>query len=333
MSLARDRVTRLRAVAAGLVVVAVSAAACSGPSSGGRTVRRLSIATGGTGGVFYPYGGGIAKLLTEHIPGVEVTAEATAASVDNLKFLKRGESDVAFTMADMAKDGLGGQDAFKDFGPVPVRALAVLYPSYTHLVVRDGSIGSVAALKGKVVSTGPPGAGSAVLADRMLRLAGLDPARDIRPHNLSVSQAVDAMKDGKLDAFFWNGGVPTAAVLDLLRSPGTTAVILSLEDMIPGLQRQYGSDMYYRTVIPKAAYGLAQDVPVVAVAVVLVVAETMPEELAHDITKVLFDQQKALAAIHPQAAQLSLQSATKGAAIPFHPGAVRFYEENGAWTP
>jgi TRAP transporter TAXI family solute receptor len=121
--------------------------------------------------------------------------------------------------------------------------------------------------------------------------AGLDPARDIRPHNLSVSQAVDAMKDGKLDAFFWNGGVPTAAVLDLLHSPGLTANILPLDEVLPALQQAYGSDMYYRTIIPKAAYNLPQDVPVVAVAVILVVSETMPEALAHDITKTLFDEQ------------------------------------------
>jgi TRAP transporter TAXI family solute receptor len=325
---------RTHTVAAGLVAGVVCAAACGGPVSGGSSVHRLSIATGGTGGVFYPYGGGIAKVLTEKIPGVEATAEVTAASVDNLKFLKQGTSDIAFTMADMAKDGLGGQDAFKDFGPVPVRALAVLYPSYTHLVVRgDSGITSVAGLKGKVVSTGPPGAGSAILADRILATAGLDAARDLRPHNLSVSQAVDAMKDGKLDAFFWSGGVPTAAVLDLLHSPGLTANILPLDGVLPELQRRYGKDMYYRALIPKAVYKLSQDVPVVAVAVVLVVSESMPETLAHDITKVLFDEQPALAAIHPQASELALSMATKGAAVPFHPGAERFYRERGAWTP
>jgi hypothetical protein len=145
------------AATAGLLSAAVCLGACGAP---GAPVHRLSIATGGTGGVFYPYGGGIAKVLSTSLPGIEVTAEVTAASVDNLKFLKQGDSDIAFTMADMAKDGLGGQDAFKDFGAVPVRALAVLYPSYTHLVVRgDSAITSVAGLKGKVVSTGPPGAG------------------------------------------------------------------------------------------------------------------------------------------------------------------------------
>lgn len=329
-------------VVAALVVAALVVVACGSTEPGaagaaGNTgeaggMRRLSIATGGTGGVFYPYGGGIAKVLTEHLPNVEATAEVTAASVDNLKFLRQGTSDIAFTMADMAQDGAEGREAFADFGAVPVRALASLYPSYTHLVTRaDSGINRVADLRGKVVSTGPPGAGSAVLAARILTAAGLDPARDIRDHGLAVAQAVDALKDGKLDAFFWNGGVPTAAVLDLVNSPGITAKLLSLDDVLPALQRTYGESLYYRTVIPKQVYKLPADVPVVAVANLLVVSEAMPEALAHDITKVLFEQQATLATIHPQAKGLSIETARTGAPIPFHPGAVRYYRERGVW--
>lgn len=318
---------------AAALALALLSTACSAPANEAGGLRRLSIATGGTGGVFYPYGGGVAKVLSAKLPGVEATAEVTAASVDNLKFLKQGTSDIAFTMADMAQDGAAGTDAFADFGPVPVRVLAVLYPGYMHLVVRgDGGIATVAGLKGKVVSTGPPGAGSAVLANRILATAGLDPARDIRPHNLSVAQAVDAMKDGKLDAFFWVGGVPTAAVLDLMHSPGVTARILPLDGVLPALHRAHGETLYYRTLIPKAAYSLSADIPVVAVANLLVVSESMPDDLAYDITRVLFEEQPTLATIHPQAQELAIETATKGATIPFHPGAIRFYRERGAWT-
>jgi TRAP transporter TAXI family solute receptor len=295
-------------------------------------MRRLSIATGGTGGVFYPYGGGIAQVLSAHLPNAEVTAEVTAASVDNLKFLKQGTSDIAFTMADMASDAVAGRDAFKEFGAVPARLLAVLYPSYTHLVTRAGSgIDTVADLRGKVVSTGSPGAGTTVLAERILAAAGLDPAKDIRTHNLSVAQSVDALKDGKVDAFFWNGGLPTAAILDLVNTQGVTARILPLDDMLPALDRKFGAGLYYRVLIPKATYHLAADVPVVGVANLLVVSESMPEELAHDITKILFDQQATLAGIHPQARELSVDKALTGASIPFHPGAIRYYQERGVW--
>jgi TRAP transporter TAXI family solute receptor len=315
---------------AGLVIV-VAACGSSGNGGSGGT-RRLSIATGGTGGVFYPYGGGIAKVLTEHLPNTEVTAEVTAASVDNLKFIKQGTSDLAFTMADIAADAAAGRDVFKDFGAVPVRLIAVLYPSYTHLVTLASSgITRVADLKGKVVSTGAPGAGTTVLAERILAAAGLDPVKDIRAHNLGVAQSVDALKDGKVDAFFWNGGLPTASILDLVNTPGITARILPLDDVLPELQRRYGQAFYYRTVIPASAYKLPDDVPVVAVANLLVVSETMPELLAHDITKILFEQQPELTTIHPQAKELSVDRALTGASIPFHPGAIRYYQERGVW--
>ncbi|HTM02164.1 MAG TPA: TAXI family TRAP transporter solute-binding subunit [Vicinamibacterales bacterium] len=314
-----------------VVVAACLAIACGGsPGSGG--TRRLSIATGGTGGVFYPYGGGIAKVLTEQLPHTEVTAEVTAASVDNLKFIKQGTSDLAFSMADIAADAAAGRDAFKDFGSVPVRVLAVLYPSYTHLVTLAGSgINKVSDLRGKVVSTGAPGAGTTVLAERILTAAGLDPGTDIRAHNLGVSQSVDALKDGKVDAFFWNGGIPTAAILDLVNTQGITAKILPLDDVLPALQQRYGQMLYYRTIIPAATYKMPADVPVVAVANMLVVSESMPEPLAHDITKILFEQQPTLAGIHPQARDLSVEHALTGASIPFHPGAIRYYRERGVW--
>jgi TRAP transporter TAXI family solute receptor len=321
----------LRSVVCCVLVVLVGA--CGESTSGGNGgVRRLSIATGGTGGVFYPYGGGIAKVLTEHLPRTEVTAEVTAASVDNLKFIKQGTSDLAFSMADIASDAVAGRNAFQDFGPVPVRVLAVLYPSFTHLVtLANSGIRKVTDLRGRVVSTGAPGAGTTVLAERILAAAGLDPVKDIRAHNLGVAQSVDALKDGKVDAFFWNGGLPTAAVLDLVNTQGITARILPLDDVLPELQRRYGQSLYYRTVIPAAVYKMPADVPVVAVANLLVVSASMPEALAHDITEILFAQQPELATIHPQARDLSVDKALEGASIPFHPGAIRYYRERGVW--
>lgn len=323
--------------------LAASLASCGGSGGGsgggagdgqGGTTRRLSIATGGTGGVYYPYGGGIAQVLTQHLPGVEATAEVTAASVDNLKFLQQGTSDLAFTMADTAQDAVAGRDAFQDFGAVPVRALAVLYPNYMHLVTLAGSgINRVADLRGHVVSVGPPGGGGTVQAERILTAAGIDPRRDIRPQYLAVAQAVDALKDGKLDAFLWSGGLPTAAVLDLVNSPGITARLLPIETELPALRQRYGEALYYRTVIPRGTYRNADDIPVVAVANMLVVAASMPEPLAYDITRTLFAQQATLAAIHPQARDLSVERALTGATIPFHPGAVRYYQERGVWKP
>ena len=283
--------------------------------------------------MFYPYGGGIAKVITEHLPNTEATAEVTAASVDNLKFLKQGTSDLAFTMADMAQDAMKGSDVFTDFGAVPVRTLAVLYTSYSHLVARaDGRISGIADLRGRVVSTGAAGSGTTVIARRILQAAGLDSNRDIREQSLGVAQSVDALKDGKIDAFFWNGGLPTASILDLVNSPGVRANFIPTDTPLPRLEQMFGPSLYYRDIIPKATYNNEAEIPVVAVANMLVASEGMPEDLAHDITQVLFDQQAELATIHPQAKTLSLKTAIVGSPVPFHPGAIRFYRERNVWT-
>jgi len=323
----------LRLVAACALALCVAGAACSSGSSGSAAPkRRLSIATGGTGGVFYPYGGGIAKVITEHLDNVEATAEVTAASVDNLKFLQQGTSDLAFTMADMAQDALKARDVFSGFGAVQVRTLAVLYSSYSHLVTTaDSGIATVADLRGRVVSTGAAGSGTTVMAHRLLQAAGLDPARDIREQSLGVAQSVDALKDGKIHAFFFNGGLPTASILDLVNTPGVKAHLVPTDGALPRLEQMFGPSLYYREVIPKATYGTDSDVPVVAVANLLVVSEAMPEQLAHDITRLLFEQQNELAAIHPQARTLSLDTALAGSPVPFHPGAIRFYREKNVW--
>jgi TRAP transporter TAXI family solute receptor len=313
------------------VVLTLSACAPGGSNSGGK--RRLSIATGGTGGVFYPYGGGIAKVITESLPNVEATAEVTAASVDNLKFLKQGTSDLAFTMSDAAQDAVLARDEFKDFGAIPLRTLAVLYSSYTHLVTLDGAgITDVTQLKGRTISMGSPGSGTSTLGYRILEAAGLNTKSDIRTQSLGVAQSVDALKDGKIDAFFWNGGLPTASVLDLVNTPRIRARFLATDSLLPQLEKTYGANLYYRAIIPKGTYQQDADIPVVGVAVLLVVAETMPEDLAHDITRVLFEKQPELATIHPQAKVLSLKTATTGSPIPFHPGAIRYYRDQQAWT-
>jgi uncharacterized protein len=228
---------------------------------------------------------------------------------------------------------MAGRDVFSEFGAVPVRTLAVLYSSYSHLVVgADTGISAITDLRGRVVSTGAAGSGTTVIARRMLQAAGLDPARDIREQSLGVAQSVDALKDGKIDAFFWNGGLPTASILDLVNTPGVKARFVPTDGQLPRLGQMFGPSLYYRDVIPKSTYNNEAEIPVVAVANLLVASEEMPEELAHDITQLLFDRHGELAAIHPQARTLSLETALTGSPVPFHPGAIRFYRERNAWT-
>ena len=308
-----------------VIIVVLLAAAC-----GGSDARYLSIATGGTGGVYYPYGGGLAKVLNESLPGIRATAEVTSASVDNLKLIRDGKADIAFALADTVADAAAGRGAF-DGAPVPVASLAVLYANYTHLVtLGSGGIASVADLRGRTVSTGAPGSGTEVIALRILRAAGLDPDADLRRQALGASESAGALKDGKVDAFFWSGGLPTAAVQDLAHSQGVTIALVPTGEFLPALQREYGL-LYFPLEIPAGAYpGVDTAVPVVGVSNVLVVNRSMPEALAHDITRVLFERQAELEAIHPEARHLSVEGAVEGSPVPMHPGADRYYRESGA---
>jgi len=309
-------------------------AACSGGggdgSGGGKT--RLSIATGGTGGVFYPYGGGIAKVITEHIPNVEATAEVTAASVDNLKFLRDRKADLAFVTADTLFDAVEGRDVFTGT-KLPIRALASLYENYTQLVTLTSTgINSLKDLKGKVVSIGSAGSGTEITAFRVLEAAGINPNTEIRRQGLGVVQSVDALKDGKIDAFFFNGGLPTAGILDLAHTPGYKIRMLSNAEVLPALGEKFGRSLYVLGRIPGGTYaGAEEETQVVSIQNILAVHEAMPEQLAYDITRTLFEQQAELIAIHPEAKKLTLQSAIQNSPAMFHPGAIRYYKEKGVW--
>jgi hypothetical protein len=316
------RVVVSSCVAAAIIV----GASCGADSS---RSRFISIATGGTGGVYYPYGGGLAKVLNENVPGIRATAEVTAASVDNLKLIRDGKADIAFALADTVADAVSGRSAFEG-SPVPAVSLAVLYSNYTHLVTLASSgIASVDALRGKTVSTGSAGSGTEVIAFRVLRAAGLNPDSDVTRQALGASESAGALKDGKVHAFFWSGGLPTAAVQDLAHSPGVTIRMIPTGDLVPALQRDHGP-LYFSLEVPAKAYpGVESPVSVVGVANVLVVNRSMPEQLGYDITRVLFEKQSELAAIHPEARKLSLDTATEGSPADFHPGALRYYAEKG----
>lgn len=294
---------------------------------------RLSVATGPTGGVYYVYGGGVAKVISAHVPNVEATAEVTSASVDNLKLLRDGKVDLAFTLATTVADAAAGRGVFATFGRVPAAALAVLYTQYTHLVTLERTgIARLGDVRGRVVALGGPGSGSEDIALRIIRASGLDPARDIRAQGLGINAAVDALKDGKIDALFWSSGLPAGALLDLASTPGRAMSLVPNAEVLDALQREHGAGLYHRADIPAGAYpGLDHPVATVGTTTLLVVDRGMPEQLAYDITRALFDHRSDLVAIHPEAENLTMQSAAAGAPISYHPGAERAYREAGAW--
>ncbi len=214
-----------------------------------QTKTRLSIATGGTGGVYYPYGGGMAAVLSRHLPGVEATAEVTAASVDNCKLVAAQKADLGFVMGDTAHDAYAGTGKFKE--KLPLRNLAVLYSNFMHIVTLDGKgINTVADLKGKNVSTGAPGSGTEVKALRVLEAYGLNPDKDVTRDRLGATESAGALKDRKIDAYFWDGGLPTASILDVGATPGIKIKLIGQEDAIPKMVAKYGP-VYFKGKIPK----------------------------------------------------------------------------------
>ncbi len=312
-----------------LIALVASQGACTPSSTGSRPkVTRLSIATGGTGGVYYVYGGALAKLISESVPGVEATAEVTSASIDNLKFLRDAKADIAFTLADTLKDASLGLGAFEG-RPIDLRALAVLYTNVTHVVTKkDSGIAKLTDLKGKVVSMGSAGSGTETIADRTLAAAGLDPATDIRRENLSAQASADALKDGKIDAFFWSGGLPTAAVLDLAISAPTA--ILETAGVLPKLQAHYGEALYRPISIPAGTYAsIDAEVRTFGVSNVLVVPANFDEQRAYLIVRAMFEKKAALASAHAEARNLSLQTAVVGSPVAFSAGALKYYREQG----
>src|SRR5215468_354041 len=292
--------------------------------------KTIAIGTGGTGGVYYPLGGGLANVLSKTLPGVQATAEVTGGSVDNLKLIGSGQSELGFVMADAALDALNGEDKFKS-GKVPVRTLMVLYPNRMHVVTIDGTgIEKMSDLKGKRVSTGSPGSATEVMAFRVIEAAGLDKDKDMRRERLGVAESVNAVKDGKIDAFFWVGGLPTAAVTDLGATPNVKIKMIDHADTVDKMNVEY-NNLYTTGVIPAKTYpGQDKDNAIAVVQNILVANAKMADKLAYDIVKTTFDKKADWVAVHREASELKLENqSTAKSAVPFHPGAIKYLVEQG----
>jgi TRAP transporter TAXI family solute receptor len=292
--------------------------------------QNISVATGGTGGVYYPMGGGLAAVLSKYVPGMEAIAEVTGGSVDNLKLIGTGKPYVGFSMSDAAQDAYKGVDKFKGH-QVPVRTLMILYPNRMHVVTLEGKgINKFSDLKGKRVSTGSPGSATEVMAFRLIEAAGMDKDKDLNRERLGAAESVNAMKDGKIDAFFWVGGLPTAAVSDLANTPGNKIKMVDNAYLVPAMNKKYGN-LYVEDVIPKGTYkGMEADNHQATVQNILVANESMDEKTAYNIVKAVFDHKADIVAVHKEALNFKLENQKKDASpIPWHPGAVKYFAEHG----
>ena len=305
-----------------------AAAASKAPDFTGKT---LNIVTGGTGGVYIVYGAGLADMLSKRMK-VAASAQTTPASVDNMKLIRDGKADLAFTLADTAFDAINGKNRF---APPETKAdaktIAVMYSNYMHIVAKaSAGINTVGDLKGKRVSIGAAGSGTETKGIRILEAFGLDATKDIQPQRLNAQDSADALRDGKIDAFFFDGGLPTSAVTDIANS--TPIKLLDQTEAIAKMNAKYGN-FYFAAKIPKGTYKNDVDIVTAGVANLLVVPSSFDPAFVKAILTAMFDNQPDLVLVHPEAKNLKLDTATIGSPIDFHPGAIDFYKAKGVWKP
>ena len=311
-----------------VVSLFTACALVAGPAAAQEKLN-IFIATGPTSGVYYPLGGGMADLLTRSVPNLNATAGTTAGSVANLQLMQNKKADVALSMADASWDAYKGQEKFAA-GSIPVRALMVLYPNRMHVVTVEGTgINKFADLKGKRVSTGAVNSATEVMAARMIEAQGMS-IKDFTQERLDPGRSAEAIKDKKLDAFFWVGGVPTSSVTDLAATPGTKLKLIDHDEGVDGMNKKYGP-LYVKDVIPAKSYP-GQDQPnrIATVWNVLIARADLPDEVAYNIVKTMFEKKDDMVRVHGEARNFDLKYQTSAAAvIPFHPGAAKYLAEKG----
>lgn len=319
--------TRTARTAALLAVPALFLAACGGgEGGGGGGDGALTIATGGTGGVYYPLGGGIANVISKNVDGTSATAQETNASVDNMLLTQEGSADLALGVGDVVAGAAEGTGSFEE--PLNLCSIGSMYHNYMQPVTTKGTgIKSAEDMKGKTISVGAPGSATEVGAMRVLEAAGIDPEKDIKRRQLGAAETVDALRDGTIDAGFWSGGIPTGALVDLA-STGDMQLI-EIGEYADDLAKEYG-DYYVKQDIPAKTYeGQSKPVSVIASPNILVANTSMDEQLQEDVTRAIFEQKDALVQVHSAAKELDASTAGDVPFIDTCPGSQKYYDEAG----
>ena len=294
----------------------------------GWTDQQLSIATGGTGGVYFPIGGGLAELINARIEGYSASAEVTGGSVENVGLVARGDADFAISLADTAQQAHAGTGRFQA-QPLPMlRGVAGLYGNLVQIVaIKGNGVESLADMSARRVSVGAPGSGTEVNARAILDTVGPGYAA-VQAQRLNFNESADALRNGDIDAGFWSVAVPTSSILNLATHRPVRLIGLTQ----PQIAAATAADpAFHPATIPSGVYpGINEAVNTLGVANILVVSEDLPEALVYEVTKALFTQVEQLAAIHPAAGQISIEYTLESMPIPLHPGAIRYLQESGA---
>lgn len=313
---------RLIAAVLGAVLATALLAGCSDDSEAPLPAGQLRVATGLDGGVYRVYGRALARVLDRELRPMRSTDVPTEGSINNLQLLDARRAEIAFSLADATLPARDGTKPFER--PVKLAALASLYKDYLQIIVReDSGLRSMADLAGKTVSIGARRSGTALEARAVLGLPtiGLRGKRAVKMRSLTLEQSTAALRSRRIDAFFWSGGLPTAAIEELREK-----VDIRLIGLPEGTANELDPELYTEAQIPQHFYD-TDPVNTVIASNLLVVRQDLPAEVAYRITRALFEHQRELERQHPQAARLNLRSATSPYPLQMHPGALRWYRE------
>ena len=296
----------------------------------------FSIVTGGTGGVWYPLGGAMGGVIGKNVPNTDATSEATTAAIDNLKLLVAGKAGMAFAYdyhAVWANEG----KMVKELGKKqPVRVVLSFYEQPLHIVTKEGTgIKSVMDLRKRRVSVGAPNSGTEEQADYVLKALGIDWNKDFTREKLGASESVAALKDGKIDAFFWSGAVPTSSIIDLSSTPGLKMVLLPVGGEEADRIMKANPAVFHKTVFAKGGYSAVdKDVEAIAITAVVNAMESFPADKMYQILSAIFANTTEISAVWKDATKLtpakSIAQMTPEAVKYLHPGAEKFFKEKGA---
>ncbi len=297
----------------------------AGPAAA-HDVQFMSIATGGTGGVYYPVGGGMAELINEHTD-IDATSEVTGASVENVRFVQDLEVEWGLAQNDITYYAKYGEEMFEEDYMEDLRGIAMMYPETIQILTLEGSgVESVSDFEGKDVAVGAPGSGTEANARQIIEAHGLT-YDDMTVDYLSFVEAVDALRDGHVDAAFVTAGIPTGSVVDLAATHDPKIVEVE-DEAIEVLMEEY--PYYIDTAIPGGTYeGIEEDADTVAVLAMIITNSELPEEFIYETTAAVFDNYEYLGEIHERGAEVTLETALDGMPIDLHEGARSYYEDKG----
>ncbi len=291
---------------------------------------QLSVATGGTGGVYFPMGGGVAEVINAHVDGYAATAEVTGASVENMGLVATGDADMGLGLSDTVHQAYTGTGRFDGNALPMLRAMASMYANMIQIVtLEDSGITGLQDLNGKRVSVGAPGSGTEVNAKIILESNGIT-YNDIDAQRLNFNETADALANGDIDAGFWSVGAPTSSILNLSTTHDIAILELSGDEFNAVMAAQ---PLFAQTTLMAGTYEGVPDTPVLGAANVMTVSSEMDDDLVYAITRAIFENIDDLRAIHPAANQTTVDFTLSATPIPLHPGAIRYYEETGASVP